>query len=1396
MKTPFCKVIRLLVRVANNGGKFHASHLILGITLLSQTALLATNYTNSVLSSNPVAFWELSDTNNASIGTAPAVDATGHGHNGTYGTTSQNAFNGVVGPQPPSYLGFPTNAGALGCTVSDPNSPVTVPPVDLYTNTVTITMWINPSVAETTFTGLFMNRDSISDAAGFGFGGTVDGTGMAELGYTWNTNSSATWSFNSGLYPVAGIWQFAALVITPGSATIYLYYIDPNTGQPQFGSAVNAIPHTLESFANGTTVLGADVANGSGPDGTRVFAGDIADVAVYNSALTQDQLLSLFAAGVGVTGFLPSISGQPVSQYALANSRVQFSTTGITGASPLAYQWQLNGTNVNFLADNANFSGANSNVLTILSATANDTGSYQLIVNNSVGSTASSNATLTIQSPSLVGEWLDGSTAGTNLLDVSGYSLAANHGGFFVGGGNYEFTNDVPLGKTGQSIFFYNGDTGIAVSNSSTLDPNPDNTFDNRINNAFTIAFWAKDLPGAWNPWVSKYGETEAGWQLRDDGRQTNDSCFTVRDNNAGTNFFGTGGDDMGTRSTPTSDGNWHLYVGTYNASTGVRNLYIDGAVLAASEGSNTLYNLASAEHLCIGAKDSPPGNTFGNFFMGEIYDVRVYNYELASNQIEQLYGVTVPAVINVQPQSVSVINQESARIIATAGGTLPLNYQWQLNGTNIGLLADSANFIGANSNILTIVSATTSDAGLYQLVVNNGYGTGTSSNALVTVVPRYLVGSWLHGAASLADVSGFQPPGTHDGYAINGTNYQFSSDVPPGRTGVSLYLNNTDTAIAISNSSTSDPAYTNTFDDTINNAMTVAFWAKGWPGGWSPFVSKNGDSGSPNSGWDLRNDGNNNVSPCWTMRGTGGTVTLGTAVYGNPEDMAATSLTYGNDGNWHAYIGTFNAGTGIRNLYVDGNLVASENGDSPYVLPSPEHLVIGGIDHSPGNTFVSFFTGKIYDVRVYNYDWNTNEVAAFSTLPDPVINGQPPQSILGYVGLSTKITVSGISGTAPITTQWQLNGTNISDGSLGGATIVGSASNVLTIANLTTNVQGTYHLVVSNPKGLLVSSNSVLTVVLTVPPPGGDLIGAWLTGATNLADTSGYSPAGTHDGYGVFNTNQPASNYSFTNDVPAGQGGQSLVLMGNTAIAISNSSTLDAAYTNTFDDALTTNMTVTFWAKGLPGGWNPWVSKFGENGVGWQYRVGNPGNEACWTVRDNSSGSYTLGSGPVWAPTGDQDDLHSAITIDGSSWHYYAGTFDGTAGIRNLYIDGILQGQEIGNVPFSVAASSYLCIGGKDSGGAAFGNYFVGNIYNVRIYNTVLSPAQINNGMLSTQLAVPIFNGPPLKQGHNFVLSWSTGTLLQATNLHGPWTPTGATSPYTNDVRTAPEMFFRLSNP
>jgi hypothetical protein len=114
-----------------------------------------------------------------------------------------------------------------------------------------------------------------------------------------------------------------------------------------------------------------------------------------------------------------------------------------------------------------------------------------------------------------------------------------------------------------------------------------------------------------------------------------------------------------------------------------------------------------------------------------------------------------------------------------------------------------------------------------------------------------------------------------------------------------------------------------------------------------------------------------------------------------------------------------------------------------------------------------------------------------------PSFATQPPATNTTYPGFTLQISATS-SGTTPITNQWQFNGTNLVDGIYNGALITGSTSNVLTIAGITTNNQGVYNLVLSNPVTSVASSNAVVTLLSTVAPPGpANLIGAWLNGVS-----------------------------------------------------------------------------------------------------------------------------------------------------------------------------------------------------------------------------------------------------------------------------------------------------------
>ena len=251
-------------------------------------------------------------------------DYSGNNRDGTYGFSTNgnpaaydgfenDQWNQVEGPRPPGqdpynqsyYPGFDKTNLSVGLRSGVTNSFVSIPPLDLNTDSVTITMWVNfqnpPLLAS--WTGLLMWRNGSNDAAGFGFGGitNADGSGniVAELGYTWNTNNPNTYNWNSHLFLEEGIWSFVALTVTPTNATIYLYYArDSYTNMLK---AVNTTNHSVESFSgaySAQTWIGSDPQGGIG--GGRSFPGSISDVAVYKRAMKESEIQRLFLMALGI----------------------------------------------------------------------------------------------------------------------------------------------------------------------------------------------------------------------------------------------------------------------------------------------------------------------------------------------------------------------------------------------------------------------------------------------------------------------------------------------------------------------------------------------------------------------------------------------------------------------------------------------------------------------------------------------------------------------------------------------------------------------------------------------------------------------------------------------------------------------------------------------------------------------------------------------------------------------------------------------------------------------------------------------------------------------------------------------------------------------------------------
>jgi hypothetical protein len=88
---------------------------------------------------------------------------------------------------------------------------------------------------------------------------------------------------------------------------------------------------------------------------------------------------------------------------------------------------------------------------------------------------------------------------------------------------------------------------------------------------------------------------------------------------------------------------------------------------------------------------------------------------------------IVFPPSISVEPISQVAVVGQDVSFTASASGTTPLVYQWQINGANLPAATNSS---------LSLPNVPFSAAGAYSLVVSNSFGVALSTNAALVVLP------------------------------------------------------------------------------------------------------------------------------------------------------------------------------------------------------------------------------------------------------------------------------------------------------------------------------------------------------------------------------------------------------------------------------------------------------------------------------------------------------------------------------------------------------------------------------------------------------------------------------------------------------------------------------------
>ena len=754
-------------------------------------------YETALAAASPQHFYAFDDTGSPSSGTEVAVDYTG-GDNGIYGINTQNGSVFTTGPQPtedglPGF--YEGNAAAAFAIDTEPNHITMNSPWNFNTNTVTITAWINPNGAQGNSAGIVFNRGGGSDVEGLNYSANGDQT----LSYTWN-NDAGTTGWDSGLQPPSGQWSFVTLVVTPTNATISMM----NTNG--LLSSTHVFAHVPAAFG-GTTMIGDDSGTTSG---ARIFTGSIDEVAVFNQALTQSQLQSIFTNASQVALYPPTTNSiillTPTPT--VASLAAQFSLQTQSGSLPLSYTWQINGNN---LTDGAGsfgtIYGSATSFLTISNLVAG-TDFATLVTSNQDGSVTSSvPVQLIVNSPSASQTifTLGKEVSGLDWNTASNWNdnLPASTSVFYATNSTYQIvpntmertpglTNAVfPSSGSGFVSLVVQGDGTISDGNLATFPTNVVGNVTNvtgELRTAQTGATSVTNFGTVYTDGGTIYfpdlqlagGQVDAARpsKVTFNGQidVLSNSAF-YSDSGAGgsirpiqINSFLTGSGTLTYAYLSTGATNDDLIIsGTTNTFSGQWNV-TGGTLLgqaANSLGTNTITIGTNSALETTYNINNPNGNLILNGQMF-LYTTNVFHAmtvngspvlagTYTSAQLNGLYPGSFPTNWNVQvgsqtgtntgvgqltilktllpqiiqqptPASLSLYPGQTAQFTVTGGGAT--SYQWWFtNLINAGVkLSDGGTISGSLSNVLTISSVASGNAGNYMVVLSNSVGSVTSS--------------------------------------------------------------------------------------------------------------------------------------------------------------------------------------------------------------------------------------------------------------------------------------------------------------------------------------------------------------------------------------------------------------------------------------------------------------------------------------------------------------------------------------------------------------------------------------------------------------------------------------------------------------------------------------------
>ncbi|HRT55781.1 MAG TPA: autotransporter-associated beta strand repeat-containing protein [Candidatus Paceibacterota bacterium] len=460
---------------------------------------------------------------------------------------------------------------------------VSVPALNLNTNTVTLTGWVKRNGSQSSYAGLIFTRGN-GTVAGLNLRGTTH-----ELGYHWNDQY---YNFASGLVVPDGQWAFCALVVEPGRAVLYL---DDGRG---LRAATNNAAHAVQTFGS-TLYIGREANDG------RFFNGVMDEVRIYRRALSAVEVAQV-AAGIGSAyNPVPASGGAlfsslPALQW--QNPRTALAQQVFLGTDYAAV--------ANATTNSAEYVGRVSGTQFLPALT---DGTWYWRVDEEYGGQVVKGPVwfFSYSSGDPVARWKLDELSGAVARDAIG----VNHGTYF---NNPTLAQPgVLIEATNRAVRFNGSNQKVDVPYASVLNTT-----------SFTVEVWCKVTGGA--------GTYRSPLTSRDDS-PSRGFVFYAGNNNVWQFWTGNGNAGGWTQMSGPEVvlDQWVQLVGVVHAN--YQSFYVNGAPYGTAQ-ANFAPN--TARPLRIGAGSTETAGAY--YFPGLVDDVRVYNRPLSAAEIASRYQQSV----------------------------------------------------------------------------------------------------------------------------------------------------------------------------------------------------------------------------------------------------------------------------------------------------------------------------------------------------------------------------------------------------------------------------------------------------------------------------------------------------------------------------------------------------------------------------------------------------------------------------------------------------------------------------------------------------------------------------------------------------------------------------------